>query len=152
MLYYLIERTRPNLAKQISSSARVETIVIGLGKQGTKHAGLMQDFGTTVTAGVAPGREGSRIHEVIPVYDNVKDCLKEHPYIAAASIWRHHSNARSAALEAIEAGIPIVLLITEGIPLRDVRDIIVAARKNSTLFIGGNTPGMILPGNLGQHR
>lgn len=145
MLYYLIERCKPDLAKQISASGRIETIVVGLGNQGTKHAGLMHEFGTTITAGIAPERGGSRIHEVIPVYDSVEECVKEHPNIAAASIWRHYSNARSAVLEVIEAGVPIVLLISEGIPLRDVRDVIVAARRHNTLLIGGNTPGAIFP-------
>jgi succinyl-CoA synthetase alpha subunit len=75
----------------------------------------------------------------------VKDCLDEHPNIAAASIWRHYSTARDAAIEVIESGIPFVVLITEGIPLRDVRDILVAARKKKTMLMGGNTPGVIFP-------
>ena len=57
---------------------------------------------STVTAGIAPGRGGQRIHETIPVYDNMADCLEEHPDIAAASIWRHYSSARDAALDAYE--------------------------------------------------
>lgn len=145
MLHYLVEKVRPGLAKRISQSHKVETIVIGLGSQGTKHAGIMHSFGTTVTAGIAPGRSGSRIHEIIPVYDNVKECLEEHPDVAAASIWRHYSTARDAAIEVIEAGVPVVVLITEGIPLRDVRDILVAARRRKTLLLGGNTPGVIFP-------
>lgn len=145
MLHYLIGRVRPDLAQRVRESHKVETIVMGLGGQGTKHAGIMHEFGTTVTAGIAPGRSGSRIHEVIPVYESVRDCLAEHPDVAAASIWRHYSTARDAAMEVIEAGVPIVVLITEGIPLRDVRDILVAARKRQTLLLGGNTPGIIFP-------
>jgi len=145
MLCHLIKHARPDLVKAIEKTQEVETIVVGLGNQGTRHAGLMRDFGTTVTAGIAAGRSGQRIHETIPVYDNVKECLEEHPNIAAASIWRHYSSARESALEVIEAGIPLVMLITEGIPLRDVRDILVAARKNKTVLFGGNTPGCIFP-------
>lgn len=145
MLCHLIRQARPDLVERISQSQQVETIIVGLGGQGTRHAGLMRDFGTTVTAGVAPGRGGQRVHETIPVYDTVADCLEEHPHIAAASIWRHYSSARDAALEVIEAGIPLVVLITEGIPLRDVRDILVAARKRKAVLIGGNTPGVIFP-------
>ena len=145
MLYYIAKRIRPELAKRIAETGKLETIVIGLGGQGTKHAGLMMDFGTDVVAGIAPTRGGSRIHETIPVYDTVKDCLEEHPNIVATSIWRHYSTAKDATIEAIESGIPLVVLITEGIPLRDVRDILVSARKHNTLLIGGNTPGLIFP-------
>ena len=145
MLCHLIKHARPDLVKKIEDTQQVETVVVGLGGQGTRHAGLMRDFGTTVTAGVAAGRSGQRVHETIPVYDNIAECLEEHPDIAAASLWRHFTSARDATLEVIEAGIPLVMLITEGIPLRDVRDILVAARKNKTVLFGGNTPGVIFP-------
>lgn len=145
ILYYLVKNIRPDLAKRIAETNRLETLIIGLGGQGSKHAGLMHDFGTTVTAGVAPGMGGSRVHEVIPVYETVKEALADHPDIVACSVWRHHATAKDAAIEAIQSGIPLVVLITEGIPLRDVRDILVAARKHNTLLIGGNTPGLIFP-------
>lgn len=145
MLYYIVKKIRPDLAQRIQETNKLETMIIGLGGQGTKHAGMMNDFGTTVAAGVAPGKGGSRVHEVIPVYDQVKEALEEHPNIVAASIWRHYATARDAAIEVIEAGVPLVVLITEFIPLRDVRDILVAARQNNTVLIGGNTPGLIFP-------
>ena len=145
MLYHIVAQRRPELAERIRASGRLETVVVGLGRQGTRHAGLMQDYGTEVTAGIAPGRGGTRIHETIPVYDDVAECLAEHPNIVAASIWRHYSTARDAALEVIESGIPLVVLISEGLPLRDVRDILVAAQAHNTLLIGGNTPGVIFP-------
>ncbi|HYA48570.1 MAG TPA: citrate/2-methylcitrate synthase [Burkholderiales bacterium] len=145
MLYHIIRRIRPRLAERVAESGRLDTIILGLGGQGSKHAGLMRDFGTSIVAGVAPGASGTRVHEVIPVYDSVRECLADHPDIVAASIWRHYSTAKEAAVEAIEAGIPLVVLITEGIPLRDVRDIIVAARTHRTVLIGGNTPGLIFP-------
>jgi len=145
MLYYLIEKKRPDLAKNIQEVKTIETIVVGLGGQGTRHAELMQQYGTNITAGIAPGRGGTRLLETIPVYDNIKECLKEHPNISVASIWRHYSTAKDATIEIIESGIPIVILISEGIPLKDVRDILVSARKHNTLLIGGNTPGVIFP-------
>lgn len=145
MLYYLIQNKRPDLAKNIKTTKTIETVVVGLGGQGTRHAELMQQYGTTITAGVAPGRGGTRLLETIPVYDTIKECLEDHPNIAVASIWRHYSTAKDATIEVIKAGIPVVVLISEGIPLRDVRDILVAARKHNTLLIGGNTPGIIFP-------
>ena len=144
-LFHLVRKLRPKLAERVAKSDRLDTIILGLGGQGTKHAGLMHDFGTSIVAGIAPGGAGTRVHEVIPVFDSVKDCLVKFPDVVAASVWRHYSTAREAALEAIEAGIPLVVLISEGLPLRDVRDIIVAARKNKTVLIGGNTPGLIFP-------
>lgn len=145
MLFHLVGRLRPELAARVSKSGRLDTIILGLGGQGSKHAGLMHDFGTSVVAGVTPGGAGTRVHEVIPVFDTVKDCLAEFPDVVAASVWRHYSTAREAAIEAIEAGIPLVVLISEGLPLRDVRDIIVSARKHNAVLIGGNTPGLIFP-------
>jgi len=145
MLYYIIAKKRPDIAKKIRETGIIETVVVGLGGQGIRHAELMQQYGTTITAGIAPGRGGTRLLETIPVYDNIKECLDEHPYIAVASIWRHYSTAKDATIEIIEAGIPVVVLISEGIPLRDVRDILVSARKHKTILIGGNTPGVIFP-------
>jgi len=145
MLYHIIEKRRPDLAKKIRTARTIETVVVGLGGQGTRHAELMQQYGTSITAGIAPGRGGTRLLETIPIYNTIKECLAEHPNIAVASIWRHYSTAKDATLEVIEAGIPVVVLISEGIPVRDVRDILVAARKHNTLLVGGNTPGIIFP-------
>ena len=98
MLFYIIKKIRPRLAERRREAGKIETVVVGLGGQGTRHAGLMQDFGTTITAGIAPDRGETTILETIPVYDNMKECLKEHPNIAVASIWRHYSTAKDAAL------------------------------------------------------
>jgi len=145
MLAYLVGKVSKKLAKRIASTGKIDTAVIGLGRQGTRHAGLMRDFGTTVTAAVAPGRGGAKVHTDIPVYNTVADMLVDHPDIAAVSIWRHYSTAADAAVEAIEAGIPLVVLISEGMPVRDVRRTVVAARKHKTLLLGPNTPGVIFP-------
>ncbi len=145
MLFHLVSQVRPELAAKVKETGRLKTAVVGLGGQGTKHAGLMLQYGSDVVAGVAKGKGGTRIHETIPVYDDVRSCLEDHPDLVAVSIWRHYTTARDSAIEVIEAGIPLVVLITEGIPLRDVRDILVAARRHNTLLIGGNTPGVIFP-------
>jgi succinyl-CoA synthetase alpha subunit len=145
LLYHLVMQLRPDLARRIKETGEIDTIVVGLGREGTRHAGLMRDFGTRIVAGVAPGRGGTRINETIPVYDTVAECLQDHPYVVAASIWRQFSAAKEAVIEVIEAGIPLVVLITEGIPLRDVREMLVAARRNRTVLIGGNSPGIIFP-------
>jgi len=145
LLAHLIGSSRPDLKQRIAETGRVETAVVGLGGQGTKHAGMMKKFGTTVTAGIAVEKAGTRIHETIPVYAGIKDCLKEHPDLAAASIWKHFSTAAASAIEVIEAGVPLVVLITEGIPLKDVRNVLAAARSHGTILFGGNTPGLMFP-------
>jgi len=145
LFYHIILQHRPEIAKHIKETGEIDTIVVGLGREGTRHAGLMQEFGTRIVAGIAPGEGGTRVHETIPVYDTIAECLKDHPFVAAASIWRQFSMAKESVLEAIEAGVPIIVLITEGIPLRDVREMLVAARKKKTILIGGNSPGIIFP-------
>ena len=145
LLYHIISQIRPALAKHIKATGEIDTIVVGLGREGTRHAGLMRDFGTRIVAGIAPGEGGARVHETIPVYDTIAECLKYHPYVAAASVWRQFSMAKESVIEASDAGIPLVVLITEGIPLRDVREMLVAARRNGTILIGGNSPGVIFP-------
>ncbi|MHA2251602.1 MAG: citrate/2-methylcitrate synthase [Candidatus Kariarchaeaceae archaeon] len=145
LLYYLIQQRRPELASRISQTKEIETMIVGLGNQGTRHAGLMMEYGTNIACGVAPGRGGTRVHETVPVYDTASDALEQHPNIAVASIWRHYSTAKDATIEVIRAGVPVIVLISEFIPLRDVRDILVEARKHKTLLFGGNTPGIIFP-------
>jgi len=145
MLAYLIAQINPKLAARITASGRIETAVIGLGRQGTRHAGLMKEFGTTVTAAVAPGRGGATVHQDIPVYNSVGDMLRKHPHVAGVSVWRHYSTAADATIEAIHSGIPLVVLITEGMPVRDVRRTLAAAREHKTLLLGPNTPGVIFP-------
>ena len=145
LLYYFIKQIRPELAKNIKTTKKIETMIVGLGRQGTRHAQLMMEYGTDVTCGIAPGRGGTKVHETIPVYENANEALEEHPNIAVASIWKHYSSAKDATIEVIRAGIPIVVLISEFIPLRDVRDILVEARKYKTILFGGNTPGIIFP-------
>lgn len=145
MLYFLIKQIRPELADHIKNTNEIDTVIIGLGRQGMKHAGLMNEFGTKITAGISSGQGGTRIYEVIPVYDSISECIKDYPNIAIASIWKHYSAVKDTAIEVIEAGIPIVVLISEFIPLKDVRDIIIAARKHKTILFGGNTPGIIFP-------
>ncbi|MHA1199381.1 MAG: citrate/2-methylcitrate synthase [Candidatus Heimdallarchaeaceae archaeon] len=145
LLYYLIKHVRPELAEKVNQTETIETMIVGLGRQGTRHAQLMMEYGTNVTCGVAPGRGGTKVHETIPVYDSAEEAVKNHPDIAVASIWRHYSTAKDATIEVIRSGIPIVVLISEFIPLKDVRDILVEARKYKTILFGGNTPGIIFP-------
>lgn len=145
LLFYIIEKVRPELANHIRETKEIETMIVGLGNQGTRHAGMMMKYGTNITCGVAPGRGGTRVQETVPVYNNATEAMEKHPNIAVASIWRHYSSAKDATIEVIRSGVPIIILISEFIPVRDVRSILVEARKYNTVLFGPNTPGIIFP-------
>ncbi len=119
-------------------------IVQGItGKAGSTHTKNMLDYGTKIVAGVRPGADGEEVHG-IPVYNTVRSALEKHE--ANASILFVPSNlAKGAALEAIEAGIKLVVIIPEHVPLLDTLEIIETAKKYKSTVIGPNTPGLISP-------
>ena len=88
------------------------------GREGRFHAEQMQKYGTKIVAGVTPGKGGQEVLGV-PVYDTVKEAVAEHP-IDASIVFVPAAAAADAALEAAHAGIPLVVLITEGIPTLDM--------------------------------
>ena len=115
------------------------------GKQGTVICRDMLDYGTQVVAGVTPGKGGTRIYN-IPVYDTVDEAVKRHPDIYAALISVPRQVACSAALEVIGKGkIKLVNLLTEGIPVRDIAEIVQVARNHNIRLIGPSSVGLICP-------
>lgn len=126
----------------VSKGAKV--LVQGItGAQGQFHTKLMLDYGTRIVAGVTPGKGGSQIHN-IPVYDTVKQASNKHG-MNASIVFVPPPFAADAALEAIEAGLETIVIITEGIPFTDSAKIMAHARKYSVVIIGPNTPGIITP-------
>ncbi len=101
-------------------------------------------YGTCVVAGVTPGKGGEAVHGV-PVYDTMQAAMAEHPadasviYVPAASV-------KAAVLEAIEAGVKLVLVTSEYVPLHDLVHIVACAREAGVRLVGCNTNGMISPG------
>jgi succinyl-CoA synthetase alpha subunit len=121
-------------------------IVQGLtGSAGTFHAKQMRDYGTNVVGGVTPGKGGTT-HEGFPVFDTVADAVKK-TGANATVIYVPPPGAADAILEAADAGIPVVVCITEGIPTLDMvrAKRALEGRKDITL-IGPNCPGIITPG------
>ncbi|UCB59910.1 MAG: succinate--CoA ligase subunit alpha [Candidatus Bathyarchaeota archaeon] len=114
------------------------------GTQGSFHTRLMLDYGTSIVAGVTPGKGGTEVHNV-PVYDTVKEAILRHD-VNASIIFVPQPFAAEAALESIEAGIRTVAIITEHIPLRDTIDVLTHAKRKGATIIGPNTPGIITPG------
>jgi len=124
-----------------------DTIVIvqGItGKQGAFNSRLMIEYGTKIEAGVTPSKAGAVV-EGVPVYNSVPDALNEHR-ADASILFVPAFAAREAALEAINAGIRLLVIITERIPVRDTMEVIATAEKMGSIVIGPNTPGIITPG------
>ena len=114
------------------------------GTQGRFHTRLMLDYGTKVVAGVTPGRGGMKV-EGISVYDTLAEAQEAHE-LDASIVFVPARFALDAALEAIEAGIDPVVVITEGIPVRDTIEMLARAGLRGTTIVGPNTPGLIKPG------
>ena len=122
-----------------------KVIVQGItGKQGTFHARSMIEYGTKIVAGVTPGKGGQE-HLGVPVYDSMKEAVKE-TQATASVIFIPARFTYSAALEAIDAGIELLTVITEGVPVKDTAKIKQKTLENNVTMIGPNCPGIITPG------
>lgn len=114
------------------------------GRQGAYHAQKMVDSGVNVVAGVTPGKGGQEICGV-PVYDHVADALAEHQ-IDVSMVIVPPPFVLGAAAEAVEGGIPLMVIITEHVPVHDVMRIKAMTSRKGLRFIGPNTIGIIAPG------
>ena len=124
---------------------KTRLVVQGItGREGTFHALACRDYGTTVVAGVTPGKGGSR-HEGVPVLDTVREAVAKEG-ANTALIFVPPAFAADAILEAIDAAVPLVICITEGIPTLDMVRVARFLRGSGTRLIGPNCPGIISPG------
>jgi len=114
------------------------------GSQGTFHTKLMLAYGTKIVGGTAPGKGGMQV-EGTPVFDTVKEAVTK-TGANASIIFVPAPFARDATLEAISHGLNPIVLITEGIPIRDSMDIMARAKERGCVIVGPNTPGIITPG------
>ena len=114
------------------------------GRQGTFWTERMQEYGTQIIGGVNPKRAGE-YHCGVPVYENATDALLDSK-IEVAVLFIPPLGVREAALDAIEAGIGRLVILTEHIPVRDVMHVLAAARDNGAQVVGPNTAGLVTPG------
>lgn len=114
------------------------------GKQGTFHSLQSRDYGTNFVGGVTPGKGGT-IHEGFPVFNTMKEAV-EKTGANAAMIFVPPPFAADAILECIDANIPLIIAITEGIPIVDMIKVKSALKGSKSRLIGPNCPGIITPG------
>src|SRR5499426_2728406 len=131
------------MAVLLDGSTRL--IVQGLtGREGTFHAKQAAAYGTTVVGGVTPGKGGTT-HEGWPIFDTVHDAVRN-TGANASVIFVPPPGAADAVMEAADAGVALVVCITEGIPTLDMMRALAVIRGTRTRLVGPNCPGVISPG------
>jgi succinyl-CoA synthetase alpha subunit len=115
------------------------------GKAGSFHAQQCLEYGTNVVAGVTPGRGGQKFLDRVPIFNTVREAV-EATGANASMVFVPPAFAGDSLLEAIDAGLPLVVCITEGIPVRDMLPVKQRLLRSGTRLIGPNCPGIITPG------
>jgi len=125
--------------------SRTRLIVQGItGYQGQFHAQAMREFGTEVVAGTSPGKGGQTVHD-IPVFETVREAVAE-THANTSCIFVPAPFCSDAALEAIDAGLKTIVIITEHLPVHDAIHVVSVARARRITVIGPNCPGVAAPG------
>jgi succinyl-CoA synthetase alpha subunit len=115
------------------------------GREGTARAKLMKKYGTKVVAGITPGRKGEVIHG-IPVYDTVEEAAEKEGPLDASVIFIPAPLVKEAAFEALDAGIKLLVIVPDRVPVFDVLEIVKRSEGKGARFVGPNTLGLISPG------
>jgi len=114
------------------------------GSEGSDWTAHMLDYGTQVLVGCTPGKDGQEVSGV-PVYGSVVDAVADHE-IDLSVVFAPARFARDAAIEAIEAGVPNVIVLAEFVPVHDTMEMLESARNHGARMIGPNCPGIVFPG------
>ena len=114
------------------------------GRDGSFHAKQMLAYGTRIVAGVTPGKGGQRFETQVPVFDSVREAV-DATGATASVIYVPAAVAASAIFEAADAGLGLIVCITEGIPVLDMTRLVPFLAERGTRLIGPNCPGLISP-------
>jgi succinyl-CoA synthetase alpha subunit len=120
-------------------------LVQGMGKHGTFHAMGCRDYGTNVVGGVTPGKGGATV-EGFPIFDSVEQAVRK-TGANVTMVFVPPPGAADAIMEAADAGIPVIVCITEGIPTLDMVKAAVFVNERPVRLVGPNCPGVITPGD-----
>ena len=115
------------------------------GREGSFHTRQMIEYGTTVVAGVTPGKGGQRFDERVPIFNLVAEAVSR-TGANTSVIYVPPAMAAGAIMEAAEAGISLIVCITEGVPVMDMSRAMPFVRSRGARLIGPNCPGLITPG------
>ena len=130
----------------IFADATTRLLIQGItGREGSFHARQMIEYGTNVVAGVTPGKGGQTFEGKVPVFNTVADAVRE-TGANTSVIYVPPMGAAAAIIEAADAGIPLVVCITEGIPVLHMSRAMPFVRSRGVRLIGPNCPGLITPG------
>ncbi|HTI03738.1 MAG TPA: succinate--CoA ligase subunit alpha [Gemmatimonadales bacterium] len=125
---------------------RTRLVVQGItGRDGSFHAKQMMAYGTNVVAGVTPGKGGQQFEDKVPVFNTVAEAVHK-AQANAAVIYVPAAVAASAIFEAADAGLELIVCITEGIPVLDMTRALPYVHERGARLIGPNCPGLISPG------
>jgi len=116
------------------------------GREGSFHARQMLEYGTRIVAGVTPGKGGQRFEAAVPVFDTVAEAV-EKTGANTTVIYVPPMAAAAAIIEAADAGMPLIVCITEGIPVMHMSRVMPFVRSRGVRLIGPNCPGLITPGS-----
>ncbi len=119
------------------------------GREGSFHARQMLEYGTNLVAGVTPGKGGQQFEGKVPVFNTVAQAV-EATEANTAVIYVPPMAAAAAIIEAADAGVPLIVCITEGIPVMHMSRTMPFVRSRDVRLIGPNCPGLITPGNKGK--
>lgn len=115
------------------------------GREGMVRTQLMKDYGTQLVAGVTPGRGGQEVYG-IPVFDSVEEAGEKTGPLDISVIFVPATLVKNAALEALDAGVKLLVIIPDRVPIYDVLEISHFARQRGASFVGPNTLGLVSPG------
>jgi succinyl-CoA synthetase alpha subunit len=125
---------------------RTRLVVQGItGREGSFHTRQMLEYGTAVVAGVTPGKGGQRFDEKVPIFNTVAQAVAD-TGANTSVIYVPPAMAAGAVLEAADAGLALIVCITEGVPVLDMARALPFVRSRGARLIGPNCPGLITPG------